>query len=129
MASISPYASKEAWAATIERAFNNPESELEGTILSLYAKDVTITVNGNVMKWDTFLPDVKEIRARTASVRVTSHHFLRDGKMFAERHTVIGTGIDGSERQVEAMCIGQLDDEGKAIWQEEITRLVGTVGS
>ncbi|KAM0257762.1 hypothetical protein ACHAQJ_004213 [Trichoderma viride] len=123
MSTVSPFSSKEAFGAAIEKAFNSPDSELESRILDLYTKDSIITVNRNRMTWDEFLPYIKAIRNRTMSVDIKPHHFVRDGNMFAERHSAYGHGKDGKETQAEAMLMGELNEEGKVIWLEEIAIL------
>lgn len=113
------YSSKETWVAAILKIFNGPESEIEESILALYTPDVALTVNGSSMKMADFKEMVKNIRGIAVSVDITSHYFLRDGNLFADKHTVIGTGHDESKTQVEVLVIGELNDEGKCIWIEE----------
>lgn len=123
MSTVSPFSGKDAFAAAVAAAYNSTDSELESKILNLYTKDSVITVNQNRMAWDEFLPYVKAIRARTTSVEVKSHHFVRDGNMFSERHTAFGTGKDGTKTRAEAMLMGELNEDGKAIWLEEFAIL------
>ncbi|KAL7928551.1 beta-lactamase-like protein [Trichoderma chlorosporum] len=123
MATPGTFSSKDSFAAAIEAAFNVPDDSLEAAILNIYAKEAVITVNQKRMTWDDFLPYVKDIRARTTSVEIKSHYFLRDGNMFSERHTAYGHGKDGTETGAEAILMGELNEDGKAIWLEEIAIL------
>ena len=118
------YANKEAWVAAVSKLFNGPESEIEDSILALYTADVTVTANGSSMKMADFIAYVQNIRNIAASVEIKSHVFLRDGNLFADKHTVIGTGHDGSKTQAENLVIGELNEEGKCFWIEEQSRLV-----
>jgi len=120
---MSCYPNKEVWAAAILKVFNGPESEIEENVLKLYSRDVTVTANGTSMKFDGFLEYVKSIRAQATSVSVVPHYFLRDGNLFADKHTTIGTLHDGSKTRFESLLIGELNEEGKCFWIEEISRL------
>ncbi|KAL6857318.1 Metallo-hydrolase/oxidoreductase [Trichoderma novae-zelandiae] len=113
MSRPSPFTNKDTFVAAIHAAFNCPDSDLEKSILHLYTKQSLIT----------FVPYIKAIRARTTSVDVECHHLIRDGSMFAERHTAIGTGKDGTMTKAEALLMGEVNEEGKAIWLEEIAIL------
>jgi hypothetical protein len=129
MSTVSAFSSKEALGTAIQSAFNSPDSELESRILNIYTKDAIITVNQNRMTLDEFFPYIKSIRSRTKSVDVKPHHFVRDGNMFAGRHTAYGHGKDGTETQADAMLMGELNEDGKAIWLEEIAILSSTAGT
>jgi len=118
------YSNKEAWIAAVSKLFNGPESEIQDRILALYAPNVTATVNGSSMKMANLIAYVKNIRNIAVSVEITSHCFLRDGNFFADKHTVIGTGHDGSKTQAENLIIGELNEEGKCFWIEEQSRFV-----
>ncbi|TFA97872.1 hypothetical protein CCMA1212_010402 [Trichoderma ghanense] len=123
MPTPSPFANKDTFAAALHAAFNCPDSDLESSLLNLYTRQSLITVNQNPMPWEDFVPYIRDIRARTTSVAVECHHFIRDGNTFADRHTARGTGRDGTMTKAEALLIGQLNEEGKAIWLEEIATL------
>ncbi|KAK1255612.1 hypothetical protein MKX07_007871 [Trichoderma sp. CBMAI-0711] len=123
MSKSSPFTNKDSFAAAISTAFNCPDSDVETSLLNLYTRDSIIIVNQNRMSWEKFVPYIEAIRARTMSVDVECHHFIRDGNMFAERHTARGTGKDGTTTEVEAFTMGELNEEGKAIWLEEIAIL------
>ncbi|PTB70163.1 Metallo-hydrolase/oxidoreductase [Trichoderma citrinoviride] len=123
MSTPSAFTNKDTFAAAIHAAFNCPDSDLEARILDLYTRQSLITVNENRMSWKDFVPYVKAIRARRTSVEIQCHHFIRDGNMFAERHTASGTGKDGTITKAEALLMGELNEEGKAIWVEEIAIL------
>lgn len=118
------YSDKETWVAAVSKIFNGPESEIEASALALYTTDVTITANGSTMNMAGFITYVKNIRNIAPSVEITSHYFLRDGNLFADKHTVIGTGPDGSITQVENLVIGELNEEGRCFWIEEQSRFV-----
>jgi hypothetical protein len=57
-------------------------------------------------------------------VRITPHYFLRDGALFASKHTSSATTADGTRQQAEVLCMGELNSEGKAFWLEEMVRLI-----
>ena len=118
------YSNKEAWVTAVSAIFNGPESEMENNILALYTADVTVTANGSSMKMAELIAYIKNIRNIAPTVEITSHYFLRDGNLFADKHTVIGTGKDGSKTQVENLVIGELNEEGKCFWIEEQSRFV-----
>jgi hypothetical protein len=118
------YSNKEAWVAAVSKIFNGPESEIEDSILALYTTDVTVTANGSSMRMAELIAYVKNIRNLAPSVEIMSHYFLRDGNLFADKHTVIGTGHDGSKTQVENLVIGELNEQGKCFWIEEQSRFV-----
>ncbi|RFU80029.1 hypothetical protein TARUN_2147 [Trichoderma arundinaceum] len=120
MSAVSPFSSKEAFATAIEAAFNCSDSDFEAKILNLYTKDTIITVNRNRMTWNEFVSYVQAVRDRTASVEIKSQHLLRDGNMFSEKHVAYGLGKDGKKTGAEALVIGELNEDGKAIWMEEI---------
>ncbi|KAL6874453.1 beta-lactamase-like protein [Trichoderma longibrachiatum] len=123
MSTPSPFTNKDTFAAAIHAAFNCPDSDLEGSLLNLYTKQSIITVNQDRMSWDDFVPYIEAIRARTTSVDIECHHLIRDGNMFAERHTARGMGQDGTITKAEALLLGELNEDGKAIWLEEIAIL------
>ncbi|KAL7803948.1 hypothetical protein V8C43DRAFT_266431 [Trichoderma afarasin] len=97
-------------------------------ILNIYVKEAVITVNMNRMTWDEFIPYIKAIRARTTSVDIKSHYLLRDGNLFSERHSAYGHGKDGTETNAEAMLMGEVNEDGKVIWLEEIAILNSDAG-
>ncbi|EHK22934.1 uncharacterized protein TRIVIDRAFT_60249 [Trichoderma virens Gv29-8] len=123
MSTVSPFSSKDSFATALEAVLNSPDASLEAALLNIYTKESVITVNQKRMTWDEFLPYLEAIRARLASVEIKSHHLLRDGNMFSERHTAYGHGKDGTETGAEAMLMGELNEDGKAIWLEEIAVL------
>jgi hypothetical protein len=118
------YSNKEAWVTAVSKIFNGPESEIEDNILALYTPDVSVTANGSLMTMAELTAYINTIRSTAVSVEITSHYFLRDGNLFADKHTVIGIGHDGSKTQVEVLVIGQLNEEGKCFWIEEASRFV-----
>lgn len=120
MSTAGPFTSKEAFAAAIETAFDYEGPEFQSKMLDMYTKDTIITVNQNRMTWNEFLPHIMAIRARLATVKITPHHLLRDGNMFAAWHTAQGFGKDGTETRTQSMFVGELNADGKAIWLEEI---------
>ena len=124
MSTGNPYSNKEAWVAAVSKIFNGPESEMEDNIHALYAADVTVTANGSSMKMTELIAYIKNIRNMAPTVEITSHCFLRDGNFFADKHTVVGIGHDGSKTQVENLVVGELNEEGKCFWIEEQSRFV-----
>ncbi|KAJ9141703.1 hypothetical protein NKR23_g7739 [Pleurostoma richardsiae] len=125
MAPVSTYSDVNLWAAAVSKAFSCPDEELESHLLShLYTKDSIITVNGQEMTWDAFLAYLKIVRGAVSSVDVSPHHLLRDGRRFAIRHTSRGHRHEGPESHIEAMVMGEVDDEGRALWVEEVANFV-----
>ncbi|KAL7948166.1 beta-lactamase-like protein [Trichoderma barbatum] len=124
-----PFSSTGSVAAALESAFSCPDASLEATLLSIYTQQTIITVNQKRMAWEEFLTYIKAIRSRTTSVEIKSHYFLRDGNMFSERHSAYGHGKDGTKTHAEAMLMGELNEDGKAIWLEEIAVVASDAGS
>jgi hypothetical protein len=124
MEHTAPYFSKEAWTATILHAFNGPDEDVESTFLKLYTKDTLIKIDGKSYNFEAFLAHAMHIRNITSGVELDSHCFLRDGNLFAEKHTLSATmKEDGVRVVVEAYLFGELDADGKAVWVDEQTRL------
>ncbi|KAL7917429.1 Metallo-hydrolase/oxidoreductase [Trichoderma austrokoningii] len=111
--------SKEAFASAIEAVFTCPESELESKILNIYTKDAVIIVNQKRMTWNDFFPYMRGFNNSLASIQIKPHHLLRDGNMFAEKHTAYAVSKDGTKSQAEAICLFEVNEEKKVIWLEE----------
>jgi hypothetical protein len=118
------FSSHKVWASTIEKIFNCPDAELESTVLHIYGPATTLTVNGNIMNYEAFLGFTRGIKSAVVSCTVTPLFWVRDGNKFAEKHRVDGTVADGSTVKIEAMTMGELDDEGRAVTVDEIFRVV-----
>jgi len=125
MSDASPYTSKEAWTATILQAFNGPDEDVESTFLKLYTRETAINIDGKTYDFAAFLAHAMHIRSITASVELNSHCFLRDGNMFAEKHTLMATmKQDGPPVVVEAYLFGEIGEDGRAVWVDEQPRTI-----
>ncbi|KAK3315639.1 hypothetical protein B0H66DRAFT_565687 [Apodospora peruviana] len=121
----SPYSSKEAWTATILEAFNGPDETVESTFLKLYTRDTIIKMDGKTYDFAAFLTQAMYFRSIAVSFDLKSQCFLRDGNMFAEKHTFIATmKQDGTRAAVEAYLFAELDADSKAIWVDEQPRTI-----
>jgi len=123
--SPSPYCSQETWVSTLLHAFNGPSSDVESTFFQLYNRATAITVDGNPYNFDTFVAHVVQLRSIIAvDFALESHCFLRDGNLFAEKHTLAATMREGGgERvEVEGYIFGELGEDGRALWVDEQTR-------
>ncbi|KAK0750827.1 hypothetical protein B0T18DRAFT_401138 [Schizothecium vesticola] len=122
-ANSNPYTSKEAWTRTLLQALNGPDSDVEPTFLKLYTRDTTITLDGKSYTLESFLTHVMQLRSIAVDFELNSHCFLRDGNLFAEKHTLAGTMREGGARvEVEGYIFGEIDESGKAGWVDEQTR-------
>jgi hypothetical protein len=127
MSEVNPYSSKEAWTATILEAFNGPAETVESTFLKLYTRDTVIKIDGKTYDFDSFLAHAMGIRSIATNVELTSHCFLRDGNLFAEKHTLTATmRQDGTSVTAEAYLFGELGADSKAVWVDEQVRTVQT---
>lgn len=125
MSNVSPYSSKEAWTATILQAFNGPHEDVEATFLKLYTKDTSFKIDGKTYDYAAFLEYAMQIRSMATDVELTSHCFLRDGNLFAEKHTLTATmKQDGTRVVVEAYLFAELDADERAIWVDEQPRTI-----
>ncbi|PTB36250.1 hypothetical protein M441DRAFT_73614 [Trichoderma asperellum CBS 433.97] len=120
MSTANILSSKEAFASAMTAIFTCPESELESTLLGIYSKDAVVTVNEKRMTWNDFFPYIRGINKSMESAEINTHYLLQDGNMFAEKHTAIGIGKDGTKTQAEAICMGEVNAEKKIIWLEEV---------
>jgi hypothetical protein len=114
---------KEGFASAIQAVFTCPEAELESKVLDIYNKDSVITVNEKRMTWDEFIPYFRGINNSMATVQIKSHQLLRDGNLFAEKHTAYGTGKYGTKTQGEAICMYEVNEDKKVVWLEEVMHL------
>ncbi|KAK5658112.1 hypothetical protein OQA88_2668 [Cercophora sp. LCS_1] len=127
MSDMNPYSSKEAWTATILQAFNGPDDEVEATFLKLYTKSTSFKIDGKTYDYPAFLEYAKQIRSIAANVELTSHCFLRDGNLFAEKHTLVATTKqDGTRVMVEAYLFAEIGADGRAVWVDEQPRTIET---
>ena len=130
MSDSGPYSSKEAWVATLQSAFNGPQEDVEPTMLKLYTKETKITIDGKSYDWDAFMANVAWVRDVSSKVDINSHCFLRDGNLFAEKHTLTATmKSDGPPVTVEGYIFGELGDDGKALWVDEQPRTLDQAGA
>lgn len=100
MAHQSPYFSHAAWLAAIDHLINGPEHDVKPTLERLYSKDCAVTANGNKMNLNLLVDYILSIRKMVDSAEIIGLCWLRDGRHFAEKHTVAGKYKDGSTGSV-----------------------------
>ncbi|KAK1749402.1 hypothetical protein QBC47DRAFT_395852 [Echria macrotheca] len=123
MSTKNPYSSKKTWAAALLHAFNGPDDEIEEAFLALYNKHTVFNINGETYSFEKFLVHVASVRNILANFKIESHCFLRDGNMFAEKHTLTATRKeDGMQVGAEGYVFGELDGGSRAIWVDEQAR-------
>ena len=124
--STSPYISQATWAAAINHLFNGPESEVEATLSRLYSKDCVVRRKGDRLSWAAIYAQVMKIRQQINSIQITSQRWVRNGSLFAEKHTVVAAYKNGKGGMSEVMMMCGLNDDGTAAWLDEMSRTTVT---
>jgi hypothetical protein len=106
-------ASKEAYEKHLNDSFAVGDEEFDNLFKAAFSPELEMIFGGQPRNFDDMYNSLKGLRTRIASSKVKVLYFLRDGNIFAERHSVESTGKDGKITIVEAYCFGEADEQGR----------------
>ncbi|MEU3184457.1 nuclear transport factor 2 family protein [Streptomyces sp. NPDC006923] len=89
-----------------------------------FAPDYRQRTNGQWDDRDGFLGHISHLRAVASEGVVEVHDELRDGRFYADRHTVRIAKKDGSRVRMEVYLFGEFAPDGRFRRIEEVTLLL-----
>ncbi|MFJ5260560.1 nuclear transport factor 2 family protein [Streptomyces sp. NPDC088387] len=80
--------------------------------------------DGKRIDYDDLVVHLEHLRSVVANGEFAVHHAVREGRSFAERHTVNITMKAGGASSFEVMMFGVLDEEDRLLAVHESTRQI-----
>jgi SnoaL-like domain len=109
---------------------SDEEFPLAQTIARYFTPDYTQLTDGVAADYDQFTAHIKTLRGRITGGTVAIERLVRDGNRFADRHAITMTKADGTLIRAEVYLFGELADDGRLRWVEEVSRIIdGDPGS
>lgn len=100
------------------------EFPLEEVVARYFSPKYTQLTDGVRANCEEFMAHIRLLRKRCAGGRVVVCRLVQEGNSFADHHTVVVDKVDGTSFTAEVYLFGEIDDSGRLLWVEEITRMV-----
>lgn len=103
---------------------SDEEFPLEETIARYFAPEYTQLTDGVMSDYDLFTEHIRTLRRRVIGGTVVVERLVRDGSRFADRHALTMTTTAGAQIRSELYMFGEVANDGRLLWVEELSRLV-----
>ncbi|MGH4033088.1 nuclear transport factor 2 family protein [Actinomycetota bacterium Odt1-20B] len=100
------------------------EFPLEEVAARYFSPAYTQLTDGVPANFEEFVAHIRLLRKRVAGGHIVVDRLVQDGNTFADRHTVAVDKLDGSSLTAEVHLFGEVDDSGRLLWVEEVSRMV-----
>jgi hypothetical protein len=102
--------------------FTSAEEEVKAMLPRFVNPAYVQVTDGKRIDYDDFTAHLEHLRSVVADGEFVVHHAVREGRSFAERHTVNVTMKTGGTSSFEVMMIGVLDEQDRLLAVHETTR-------
>ncbi len=115
-------------AAFIEELLNDvmlkPSGDLRVVADKYFSPQYRQRTDGEWLSRSEFLEHAAHLRSLLVEASVVIHQALRDGNQISSRHTVRATKQDGGQVESDVYLFGELDDQDRFLYIDELTRMV-----
>lgn len=109
-------------SAALHDLLGNPELTVADALARHVTDDYRQSTDGEWIDRPAFAQQLEQLRGFVARVDIEVKSELTQGSAYAERHVITVTGRDGSVGSQEVYLFGEIADDGRFAWLEELTR-------